>query len=471
MIAGTGGDSGKTIFTLGLLSAWRRQDIPLRAFKKGPDFIDAAWLSWAVDAPARNLDSYMMGFDRVMGSFRRHAISDGINVIEGNRGLLDGVDAGGTHSSAALASLLACPVVLVLTPAKVTATAAATVLGCRQLAPDVDIAGVILNQVAGERHASVVRQAIEEHAGVPVLGVIPKLNGRALPSRHLGLVPPAEQNPDAELGDSLAMTVQQNCDMPRLEKIARAAVPFEVTAESTTGADYVPTAGPGLRIGYFSDSAFTFYYPENLEALQVDGAELIPISALNDACLPDIDGLYIGGGFPETHTEALAANSELHAALKAAAAAELPIYAECGGLMYLAERLEWEGRSIPMAGVLPIRVRMHDRPQGHGYCRMQVDRPNPFFREGTELFGHEFHYSHVTAGAQGVRTAYQVVKGKGSVGDRDGFVLGNTLASYLHLHALGCPEWAPGFLQAAAAHRHDREGRRCPGTVTTEEKL
>ena len=213
----------------------------------------------------------------------------------------------------------------------------------------------------------------------------------------------------------------------------------------------------GLRIGYFHDSAFTFYYPENLEALASGDAQLVPVSALADARLPEIDALYIGGGFPETHTEALAANSELHAAIRAAAAAGLPVYAECGGLMYLAESLEWGGSSIPMASVLPIRVSMHDRPQGHGYCRMRVDSPNPFFTEGTELFGHEFHYSDVSAGATGVCTAYQVIRGKGSVGDRDGFVVGNTLASYLHLHALGCPEWASGLLRAAASFRQRRE--------------
>ncbi len=484
MIAGTGGDSGKTIFSLGLLSAWRQEGIPLRAFKKGPDFIDAAWLSWVLDTPARNLDTYMMGFPTVARSFREHATVSGVNLIEGNRGLLDGVDAAGTHSSAALAALLACPVVIVLTPAKVTATAAATVLGCRQLALGVNIVGVVLNQVAGERHASIVRQAIEDHAGVPVLGALPKINGQALPSRHLGLVPPAEQKPASLLRDSLARAVRENCDLMRLVEIARNSGPLMVgpgqaatklttatpaetikdpTRSAPTNQANLSPLGSGenktsaVRIGYFHDSAFTFYYPENLEALASGGARLVPISALADAHLPEIDALYIGGGFPETHTEALAANSELHAAIRGAAAAGLPVYAECGGLMYLAERLEWEGRSIPMASVLPIRISMHDRPQGHGYCRMRVDSTNPFFAEGTELFGHEFHYSDVSAGATGVRTAYKVIRGKGSVRDRDGFVVGNTLASYLHLHALGCPEWASGLLRAAAAYRRRRD--------------
>jgi cobyrinic acid a,c-diamide synthase len=456
MIAGIGGDSGKTIFTLGLLSAWRQDDFPLRAFKKGPDFIDAAWLGWAAGSPGRNLDSYMMGFEVVAHSFRAQATATGLNIIEGNRGLLDGVDASGTHSSAALAEMLACPTLLVVTPTKVTATAAATVLGCRQLAPGVDLRGVVLNQVATARHARVVRQAIEQHAGLPVLGELPKIDGQILPSRHFGLVPPAEQNPADLLRGTLAEVVRRHCDLERLLEIARSAPPL-APAVAEAVADTPAAANGRLRIGYFHDSAFTFYYPENLEALQQGGAELVPVSALADTRLPAVDTLYIGGGFPETHTEKLAANGELHGAIRNAAAEGLPIYAECGGLIYLAESLEWEGNNVPMAGVLPIRVQMHDRPQGHGYCLMKVDQPNPFLPVGTELKGHEFHYTDVAGGLTGVTTAYQVEKGKGCVGDRDGIVHGNTLASYLHLHALGCPEWARGLVRAAVAFRDRKE--------------
>jgi len=436
MIAGTSGDSGKTILTLALLAAWRQEGIPLRAFKKGPDFIDAAWLGWAAGTPGRNLDTYMMGFEVVARSFSEHATSEGLNLIEGNRGLLDGVDSEGTHSSAALAETLACPVVLVLSPTKVTATTAATVLGCQQLAPDLDLRGVILNQVAGERHARVVRQAIEQHTGVPVLGVLPKINGQVLPSRHLGLVPPAEQEPAELLRDIMANAARQNCDLERMLDIAHSAGSLKATApEPVENESHLATA-ERVRIGYFYDSAFTFYYPENLEALQNGGAELVAISALTDKQLPPLDALYIGGGFPETHTEKLSANQDLLGAVQQAATGGLPIYAECGGLMYLAESLEWEGNHVPMAGVLPIRVRMHDRPQGHGYCRMVVDQPNPFFSEGTVLVGHEFHYSFLTGGATGVTTAYRVEKGRGCVDNRDGIVHGSTLASYLHLSLL-----------------------------------
>jgi cobyrinic acid a,c-diamide synthase len=462
MIAGTSGDSGKTIFTLALLSAWRLEGISLRAFKKGPDFIDAAWLGWAAGSPVRNLDTYMMGFEVVARSFAEHAISEGLNLIEGNRGLLDGVDSEGTHSSAALAETLACPVVLVVSPTKVTATTAATVLGCRQLAPDLDLRGVVLNQVAGERHARVVRQAIEQHTGVPVLGALPKISGQLLPSRHLGLVPPAEQEPAEALRDIMAKAVRENCDLDRLLDIARSARPLPSALPEPVANASLEITDKKVRIGFFYDSAFTFYYPENLEALQEGGAELVAVSALADKQLPPLDALYIGGGFPETHTEKLSENHDLQGAVQHAATAGLPIYAECGGLMYLAESLEWEGNHVPMAGVLPIRVRVHDRPQGRGYCRMVVDRPNPFFPEGTVLVGHEFHYSFLTGGAAGVTTAYRVEKGRGCVAQRDGIVHGSTLASYLHLHALGCPEWARGLIRAAVAFR-DGQGRATGG--------
>jgi cobyrinic acid a,c-diamide synthase len=466
MIAGTGGDSGKTILSLGLLALWEEEGLERRAFKKGPDFIDAAWLGWAAGAPGRNLDTYMMAPDVVTRAFRRHGTAEGLNLIEGNRGLLDGVDPAGSHSSAALARLLECPVILVLSPLKMTATAAATVLGCRLLAPENEIAGVILNQVRGERHEGVVRAAVEEHAGIPVLGALPKLNGPTLVSRHLGLVPPAEHGPADHLREALLRQVRASLDVQKLVDIARRAAGLPAWTAAAAGDGRMATEGAKVRIGYFSDSAFTFYYPDNLEALHERGAELVPISALSDQRLPDLDSLYIGGGFPETHTRELAANHGLLAAVREAAGAGMPIYAECGGLMYLAETLEWHGKAVRLAGALPIRVGMHDRPQGHGYCRMTVDTPNPFFDVGTELKGHEFHYSDIVAGAAGVRTAFAVEKGRGCIGQRDAIIQDNILASYMHLHALGCPRWADGMIRAAQAYRDRKRAQGGPARST-----
>lgn len=447
VIAGLSGGSGKTIVSLGLLVASRQRGLSVHAFKKGPDYIDAAWLGWASGCPARNLDTYLMGFERTVESFTLNAEPTGLNIIEGNRGLFDGVDARGTHSTAELAKALSAPVVLVLNATKVTRTAAALVLGCQKLDPALSISGVILNQVCGRRHEQVLREAIEADCGLPVLGAIPRAElGALLPERHLGLVVPQGYGAFEELQTSLVEIVGGQLDLDKLWSVARLA-PSLATPEILNSA---PADGHGLRVGYISDSAFTFYYPENLEALQAAGARLVPISALSATSLPeDLDALYIGGGFPETHGEALSANGAFLASLRSAADVGLPIYAECGGLMLLARSILWRGRRYPMAGALPLDVEVCAKPQGHGYSELLVDRPNAFFPLGTILRGHEFHYSRILPAGDLPGTACAVRRGTGCFEGRDGILVGNVWAGYTHLHGLATPEWAQGMLHAA----------------------
>lgn len=441
MIAGLAGDAGKTIVALGLILAVRRAGIAVRAFKKGPDYIDAAWLSWAAGHTARNLDSFLMGFDGARVSFTRHATPGGLNVIEGNRGLYDGLDASGTHSTAELAKSLSANVVLVVDATKVSRTTAAMVLGCQRLDPAAHIAGVVLNRTRGPRHDGVIREAIETACGVPVVGAIPRIeNERLLPSRHLGLVPPDEHR---AVSDDLLHAVGDHLDLDALLALARDAEPLSAAAEAPPA----PAAGRRVKVGYLRDSAFSFYYPENLEALERNGADLAPLSALSGNPLPpDLDALYIGGGFPETHAAELAANRALLASLRDS---RIPVYAECGGMMLLAQAISWNGREFPMAGVLPLRVEMCRVAQGHGYAVLAVDRPNPFFPVGTELRGHEFHYSRIVPGTGPLPTACSVVRGTGCYQGREGIVQGNVWASYVHLHALGAPDWAAGFIKVA----------------------
>jgi len=330
VIAGMSGSSGKTIVSLGLLQLLRHAAIEVRAFKKGPDYIDASWLSWACCHEARNLDTYLMGPERVLESFTRHALPDGINVIEGNRGLFDGFDAAGTHSTAALARLLAAPVILVINAAKVTRTAAAYVLGCQKLDPALAIRGVILNHVNGERHKQILRNAIESACSIPVLGALPNAKASLLPERHLGLVTPQEHSARKKLEQDLMSLLDGRVDFDALLAIARSAPPLQKPLRTDAPAP-VETQ---VNVGYLKDAAFTFYYPENLEQLERVGAKLIPISALNASGLPDnLQALYIGGGFPETHAQALSANQSFLQSLRQAALRGLPIYAECGGLI------------------------------------------------------------------------------------------------------------------------------------------
>ncbi len=447
VVAGLGGGAGKTIVSLALVLAVRGLGRPVRAFKKGPDYIDASWLAWASAHPARNLDTYLMGFGHAIDSFLRHAVADGLNLVEGNRGLFDGMDVAGTHSSAALAKAMAAPVLLVLNVTKVTRTAAAFVLGAQKLDPELNIAGIVLNYVNGRRHEQIVRDSIASVCDIPVVGAVPRLDFADLvPERHLGLVTPDEHTQREALHRTLLDHVVPGLDLQAVSRIAEAAEPL---GDETAPLPQLPD-GSGLRIGYFKDSAFSFYYAENLEAIERSGAELVPISPLTAAALPaGLSALYIGGGFPEVHAAALAANTGFLRSLRAAAESGLPVYAECGGLMVLARTIVWQGSAYPMAAVLPFEAHVCSTAQGHGYAELMVDRPNPYFPAGITLRGHEFHYSRIELVDGPLPTACEVRRGKGVGQGRDGVIFKNVWAGYTHLHALATPQWACGLLAAA----------------------
>ncbi|MFP5234815.1 MAG: cobyrinate a,c-diamide synthase [Acidobacteriota bacterium] len=446
LVAGLRGGSGKTIVSLGILLLLRRAGVPIRAFKKGPDYIDPAWLAWASGHPARNLDTWLMGADRILASFQRNAIHDGLNLIEGNRGLFDGFDAAGTHSSAVLAHTLSAPVILVLDATKMTRTAAALVLGCQALDPTLPIRGVILNNVANPRHEKILRAAIESACSIPVIGALPRTPRNPIAERHLGLVPPQEHETVDQVEQFILDVARNHLDTDALLRIAHSAPPLPAASVEPPA---LPD-GSGLRIGFIRDSAFTFYYPENLEELGRSGAELVPISALDSAALPEnLHALYIGGGFPETHAERLACNTGFLASLRSACAAGLPVYAECGGLMLLARSLVARNRTFAMAGVFPIEIELFASPQGHGYSELVIDTENPFFPLGTLLRGHEFHYSRIVPGHTPLATAAAVLRGSGSLPGRDYLLTGKVLAGYTHLHATATPEWARGLIHAA----------------------
>jgi len=446
LIAGLSGGSGKTLVTMGLLLLLRRAGIDVRAFKKGPDYIDPSWLAWASGHPARNLDAFLMGAELAGTSFRRHAISDGINLVEGNRGLFDGVDAAGTYSSASLAGTIDAPIALVIDATKMTRTAAALVLGCQKLESHGLIQAVILNNVNGERHEGVLRKAIESECAIPVIGALPRMAANPISERHLGLVPPDEHREMSQVEQSLSAWMGGRIDLDALLTLARKAPCLNSVAELRGPS---PDAR-GIKIGYLRDTAFSFYYPENLEDLERAGAELVRISALDAPALPaGLNALYIGGGFPETHARALSANAGFLNSLRVACAAGLPVYAECGGLMLLARSLTWNGIRYPMADVFPVEVEAFAKPQGHGYSELLVDAPNPFLPHGSHLRGHEFHYSRIVGGFDRVDSACAVLRGTGCFAGRDGLIVNNTMAAYTHLHATAAPEWAAGMIGAA----------------------
>ncbi len=446
-VAGLAGDTGKTLVSLGITIALRRRGVRVAPFKKGPDYIDAAWLGTAAGRPAHHLDTFLMSDAAVLAALVRGSDGADLALIEGNRGLFDGADERGTHSTAALARRVGAPVVLVVDASKATRTLAALVLGCRALEPGVPLAGVILNRVGNERHARVARAAITGEAGVPVFGAVPRLDVDPLPARHLGLRTPGEHPATHRALDGLRAVIEEAVDLDALARLAATAPALPAPAAPP------PAPPPPVRVGVLRDAAFSFYYAENLAALEAAGAELVPLSPLADVALPPIDALYAGGGFPEEHAVPLAGNAPFRRALAARIRSGLPVWAECGGLMYLARSLRHAGAEHPMVGALPIDVEQTGRPQGHGYVEGRVDADNPFLPPGTRLRGHEFHYSRLVAAGAPPATAVTLTRGVGIGRGRDGVVGGRVLASYLHLFAPGTPEWAPALVRAARIAR------------------
>jgi cobyrinic acid a,c-diamide synthase len=455
LLAALRGGAGKTTLTLGLLAAWRDQGRRLVPFKKGPDYIDPAWHSLAAGCPSHNLDPFLMEGDQILASVARQAAQADALLIEGNRGLYDGLDAHGTYSTAELAKFLATPVVVVVDCTMRTRTTAALVLGCQHFDPQVPIRGVILNQIARPRHEAIIRQAIETYCGIPVLGAIPRIKCEVFPERHMGLVPPQEHGTAIRAISTARELVQKYLDLEGLWQVAAQAPPLPAAPGPTATLE----ATPPVTIGVIRDSAFQFYYPENLEALEREGATLLEISALDEPVLPTgLDGLYIGGGFPETHAQALAENLSFRNSVKAAAQAGLPIYAECGGLMFLGESLQIRGEKFPMVGLFPYDFVMGKKPHGHGYTILEVVRDNPYFPQGAVLKGHEFHYSQMVPDpAPDTPMAFKVSRGAGIGGQREGLIYQNVLATYTHLHALGCPQWATALVRRARDYRGDAD--------------
>jgi cobyrinic acid a,c-diamide synthase len=459
VISALKGGAGKSILSIGLIAALRDKGKSIAPFKKGPDYIDSGWLALAAGQPCYNLDLFLIDSNVLKNSYIQHAKLFDFSLIEGNRGLYDGIDVEGNTSTAEIAKLLDLPVVMCVDCTKTTRTMSAALLGCLHFDPSVKIKGVVLNRIAGPRHENILRQSIEYHCGIPVIGAIPKLKASDFPERHMGLVP-THEHAWAEKSISAALnTVKQNIDLNTLVRIAESdtGVLSDLSDEET---EVFKQKNPGMspRIGVIRDSAFQFYYQENLDALESAGAELVFTSPLSDKELPEIDALYIGGGFPETHAQHLSNNITYRDRVKTLAEQGMPIYAECGGLIYLGERLEMEGQAYDMAGIFPIVFGLSKRPQGHGYTIMRVDQKNTFFPIGMELKGHEFRYSTIKEWRGSDRDmVFSTVRGTGFQNGRDGLNYKNVLATYTHIHALGTPSWAPALARSALQYYQNKK--------------
>jgi cobyrinic acid a,c-diamide synthase len=449
-IAGTSGGSGKTILSLGLARALKDKGLAVKPFKKGPDYIDAVWLGLAAGRPAVNLDQFILGDEIARALFHEASAGMDIALVEGNRGLFDGLDEHGSTSTAELARLIDLPVILSLDCTKMTRTAAALLQGLSSFEPGLRLAGVVLSRVAGERHSSVLVRSVELHTDVPVLGVLPKLTPDPIPERHMGLISDREYSRGEAVLKRLAKLVRENCDLDSIQSISESIMETQRGVPSVWPA---PEQRTGVVIGVVRDAALWFYYEENIEALRRAGADVVELSILDGATWPEIHGLYLGGGFPETMAEGLAENASIRAHVRKLAESGLPIYAECGGFMYLGEKLVYRDREYPMAGVLEVATTLSERPMGLGYVEAEVVGLNSFHPMGASFRGHEFHYSCCAPEPAPDEHCLTLSRGQGMGGGRDGILKHNTFASYTHIHALACPWWAPNFVAEAGAYR------------------
>lgn len=446
--------SGKTTITLGICAALARDGVAVQPFKKGPDYIDPMWLGRASGRPCYNLDFNTMTHEEIRLFFSRHSRGSDMALIEGNMGLFDSLDVEGRQSNAELAKLLHAPVVLILDVKGATRSIVPVIQGFQQFDPALNLAGVILNKVAGARHERRLREAIGHYCDLPVLGAIHRDERLIIDERHLGLIPSNEAaEVDAKL-DEISRLVAAQVDLEALQALALAAPGVD---SPVTPAPPPPTAT--VRIAIARDAAFGFYYPDDLESLQQAGAELVPFDATSDHALPQgVDGLFIGGGFPESRMAELEANHQLREHIRQAIEAGLPTYAECGGLMYLSRSLRWGERKAQMVGIVPGDCVMHARPVGRGYARIVETGQNPWpgSSAGSRYRVHEFHYSSLENLPNGLQYAYKLERGHGITDGQDGFIYKNLLANYVHLRDVNGNHWTQRFVAFVRSCRtHD----------------
>ncbi|WP_405117357.1 cobyrinate a,c-diamide synthase [Paenibacillus sp. FSL K6-1217] len=469
VIAGTGSGSGKTTVTLGLMRAFARRGRKVQGFKCGPDYIDPAYHSAVTGRPSRNLDSWMTSSSYLQEYFLHASADADLSIIEGVMGLYDGKeDTALTGSTAEIAILTASPVLLVVDVRSMGRSAAAIVLGFRQLEPEVRIAAVLVNRCGSEGHYRLVKAAIEAACGIPVIGWLPRDSGLDIPERHLGLLPAVERGELAPLFERAADRLAQGTDLERLLELAAAAPAVQGLHAATddpcnpavqtihkTSASLIE---PAPVIAVARDAAFNFYYEDNLEMLARAGARLVPFSPLSgEGIPPEADGIYIGGGFPEEFAAVIAANKLFLGGLRSAATAGMPLYAECGGYMVLARSLtDRTGMVHEMAGIIPAHTVMQERRAALGYREVTALHDCLLLKQGERLRGHEFHYS-VMSYPDGEARAY-AYESKGRGGSQpEGYASGSIMAAYAHIHLASYLPAADRLVAACRAYRDRKQ--------------
>jgi cobyrinic acid a,c-diamide synthase len=456
--------SGKTTLSIGLCAALRARQLYVQPFKKGPDYIDPLWLSAASGHACHSLDFNTMSHDEIIHTVQHYGQPADISLIEANKGLYDGLALDGSDSNAAVAKLLGTPVVLVIDTRGITRGIAPLLLGYQNFDRNINIAGIILNRVGGTRHTMKLTQAIEHYTDLKILGAVQNNPELEIEERHLGLMPSNESDAAAQQIARIAGLVAEQVDLDGVLEIASTApagnsIPSNHSSHSVSTTSTTPAPStPSVRIGICQDPAFGFYYPGDIEALQQAGAEIIAVNTLQDSALPALDGLFIGGGFPETQMHKLAANQSMRQSIHTAIESGLPVYAECGGLMYLSRSLHWNGEQAEMVGIIPGDAVMHKKPQGRGYVKLQetTEMPWPGSNHAQTINAHEFHYSGLENLTEKGRFAYRMLRGSGIDGQHDGWVYKNLLASYTHMRNTGQYPWAQRFVEFIRTHNQGK---------------
>lgn len=454
VISGVHSGVGKTTVATALMRALADSGLKVQPFKVGPDYIDPGYHTIATGYNSRNLDPWLLGEDGVREMFIRSATGADISIIEGVMGLYDGRGSSDEGSTAHVARLLNAPVVLVLDARSMARSAAAMVLGYKKFDPKVNLCAVILNNLRSERHFLFLKEAIEQSTGIPVLGRVEYESAMKMPERYLGLLPAAEKSNLNELLDLMVNKIRGGLDLEGLVKLASTA-PFLAPPGKRIFPD-VPRDSVA-RMGIVFDDAFNFYYQDGLELLAAIGIEIVSCSAIADKFPPNLDGLYIGGGFPEIFAEGIAQNLEFREGIRREFRQGMPIYAECGGMMYLSEVLtDLGGRNFPMVGIVPGQTVMLKKRSSLGYVTAVALKDSILAPVGSHMRGHEFHYSELRSCNQ-YDHAY-LLKKEGEDSSRvDGFVKGSLLASYMHIHFAGCLNEALHLVLACQGYRRKRK--------------
>jgi len=441
VIAGTYSGAGKSTITMGLLMALKKRGLNPQSFKTGPDYIDPMYHTMALGRECRNLDTWMFG-DEAERLFVKGSEGSGISVIEGVMGLYDGID--GVReigSTAHLSKIVKAPVILIVDAKSTARSAGAVALGFKEYDKDVDLAGVIFNRVGSENHLNILKNSLK---GIPCLGGVLRDDCMMFESRHLGLVP-AEENYDRERYEKIAEHIEKCVDLDMLIKIARSAPPLSKDYGSS------PPQKIKARIGVAKDKAFNFYYIHNIESLREEGAEIVYFSPI-DGELPDVDGLYLGGGFPELFAEKLEKNKKMRSAVKKASDDGMPIYAESGGMMYLTKSMDdMDGKRFEMCGVFDADSKMSVSRKALGYVEMTSCSDNILCEKGWTVKGHEFHYS-TTDPSENERFVFDLKKGKGIAAGRDGMIYNNTIGGYTHIHFASNPKLPKRFVEGCSEY-------------------